>query len=295
MHDIIPMAKKDKTLESYRSKIDAIDDNILALLKERADIVRRVGEYKADLGLEQSVIRPGREAEIIRYVLKTGAGAFPPVALAAIWRLMIGASTAMEEDLKLAVLTPRGEDGLYWIGREYFGSLVPVNKHSTVVQVLGEVMRDPATIGILPLPTGEQDESPWWMHLADGGERRPKVFAHIPFVLHGRPGATPYGLAVGQVTPESTGHDDITLLVVVTDQAHSRGRILRSFTDVGFEATWISTAAPSLFAEVQHHLFEITDFVADDDPRLQRLAEVPEGVIQSVTNIGVYASPIRVM
>lgn len=56
MHD-------DETLAGYRSSIDNIDAALVHLLAERFKITKRVGEYKADVGLPPA--DPDREGEQI--------------------------------------------------------------------------------------------------------------------------------------------------------------------------------------------------------------------------------------
>jgi len=53
-------------LNTYRNKIDEIDDNIVKLLLERFAVVKDISEYKKTRGLD--VFQQAREAEILKKI-----------------------------------------------------------------------------------------------------------------------------------------------------------------------------------------------------------------------------------
>ena len=53
-------------LNTYRNKIDEIDDNIVKLLLQRFDVVKDISEYKKERGLD--VFQQAREAEIMKKI-----------------------------------------------------------------------------------------------------------------------------------------------------------------------------------------------------------------------------------
>ncbi len=52
-------------LESVRARIDAIDDEILRLINERAHAAREVARIKREAGEEGDLYRPAREVEVL--------------------------------------------------------------------------------------------------------------------------------------------------------------------------------------------------------------------------------------
>jgi len=60
--------KKEDELGKIRNSIDSIDDKILRLLKERTECVASAGRLKDLKKSKKSIIRPGREAEMVRRV-----------------------------------------------------------------------------------------------------------------------------------------------------------------------------------------------------------------------------------
>jgi len=62
-------------LKDYRDRIDAIDDQLSALFKERMDVAAKIGEYKKEHGLP--LTDPAREEQILEQ-RTADAGALKP-------------------------------------------------------------------------------------------------------------------------------------------------------------------------------------------------------------------------
>ena len=72
-------------LEAYRAQIDGIDQQIVALLNERAGIVERIGTVKKEAGLPVAV--PAREQQVLEQVAEAGKpGPLPPAILQRIYQ-----------------------------------------------------------------------------------------------------------------------------------------------------------------------------------------------------------------
>ena len=61
---------KEKDLNSVRDKIDSLDERILSLLNERADLAIKAGEAKQ----ESIKYKPAREATILNKLKDTNKG-----------------------------------------------------------------------------------------------------------------------------------------------------------------------------------------------------------------------------
>ncbi len=109
-------------LEDYRNLLDQIDDQILALLQERATTVKRVGELKADTGVER-IYAPHREREILSRLEAQNHGQFPSEALRTIYTEIISACRALERPLSIAFLGPVGSFG-HAVSSHFFGTSV---------------------------------------------------------------------------------------------------------------------------------------------------------------------------
>lgn len=82
------------TIEDWRAEIDAIDDELLRLLNERARLAIRVGESKRSVGL--SVMDSAREREVIARARGANAGPLDAGAVERLFRRIIDESRRAE-------------------------------------------------------------------------------------------------------------------------------------------------------------------------------------------------------
>ena len=98
--------KFEKDLASYRVKINEIDDKLINLLNERANLVLEIGNVKKQLNID--VIQPQREAEIFQR-LKSKSTIFTSSSIEAIWKEIISASRVIQDSIaKVGYLGPLG-------------------------------------------------------------------------------------------------------------------------------------------------------------------------------------------
>jgi chorismate mutase/prephenate dehydratase len=108
-----PSSAQLPTLPELRVQIDALDQNILSLLNQRAQVAERVGEVKRREGTP--FFRPDRVAQVIEKIRQKGDH------VAAIWREVMSACLALEAPQRVAVLGPAGTF-CEQAALEYFGS-----------------------------------------------------------------------------------------------------------------------------------------------------------------------------
>lgn len=92
------------TIPELRARIDAVDEQVLQLLNERARIAHRIGEIKGGA----PAYRPEREAQVLRRLQELNAGPLPASAVRHLFTEVISACRALEQDLAVAYLGPRG-------------------------------------------------------------------------------------------------------------------------------------------------------------------------------------------
>jgi len=121
----------EREIGKLRAGIDAVDAELLALLNRRAALVRKVGELKDG----KRVYRPEREAEILRRVAGRGAaaggGALPAAAITAVFREIISACRALEQDIRVAYLGPQGTFSEQAV-RKHFGHAVTAEPAASI-------------------------------------------------------------------------------------------------------------------------------------------------------------------
>lgn len=276
------MNESGTSLDDLRAEIDRIDSEMHGLIQQRAALVEAIRAVKARDSI--SVIRPGREAAILRTLHGRHDSAFPFAAVARIWREIIAGITRMEMSEYAVAVHVDGNDPALWdLARNQFGSATPMTAFATTREVLGEVVDGRATIGVLPCPR-EGDEDPWWTNIAARDGLR--VSYRMPFApVDGRSEGGPQALAIGRIPPESSGQDR-SLIVVETQEALSRAGVTALAERVGINGYPIASCVTGLYFQ----LLDADGYVAEDDARIDDLAKLAD--VAQVTVIGSYATPI---
>jgi chorismate mutase/prephenate dehydratase len=87
-----------------RQRIDQIDAEILDLLNQRARTAQEVGELKHAFNAQGPVLRPEREAQVIRQLQTLNRGPLPTEAVSSVWTEIISACRGLEQSLTVAFL-----------------------------------------------------------------------------------------------------------------------------------------------------------------------------------------------
>jgi chorismate mutase len=244
------------SLTDLREQIDAIDAELLRLIDQRAGLARDIAAAKAkDATSAQTVslIRPDREALLLRRLINTPRLAASDAVIVRIWRELIAESLRIQGEavgglvINMAAADHSG-DFLAWV-RERFGaapSVASIDKPQDIIAAA----RDPRHVGVISL---DPRHGPWWGRLLL--ETNVRIMAALPELSPDRPEA----LAVASVALEPTG-DDQTFFV--TDWPGSEGDLLAALSEQGF--------AGERLCHVQGlSLVTLSGFVQEDDARLK--------------------------
>jgi chorismate mutase/prephenate dehydratase len=285
------VTQTNKKLEALRTEIDRLDDELLEVLERRVGIVKDIAAAKREEKVDGPIFRPGREANVMRRILEKHSSDLADEVVARIWREMISAVCRMQKPHSVAITAPEKSVGFWDLARCHFGSATPMTLHKSPMVVLREVSSDSSTLGVMPWLNLERDT--WWVHLAQGGETVPKVLACLPFTPN-RSGSFEdlTALVIGQAEPEPSGNDE-TLMVLVTQEEVSRARLNEYLEKTGIPGYCIDSRSPVAEEGDWLHLFQIPEFVPEDDPRLVDFKElVGSGVIKLVI-LGAFAVPMK--
>jgi len=269
-------------LPALRAELDRIDDRLHALLKQRA----RVVEHVATSG-KPGAFRPGREASIVRRLLRRHDGALPPQALVRIWRELLAGTIAMQGPFIVAVCEVDAGAGFTQAAREHFGALTPLHVHRSPAQVMAAVSGGSAAVGVLPYPTEtETPRDAWWTALLHNDEPRIHVVARLPFWTPRAEGApNVQSLVIAVIAPDPSGRDR-SLFGLELDRDVSRARLTQALIAAGLPPSSVILRRDD-GAPVAHALVEVDGYVADDDPRLARIS----AVLHQPIVVGAYAVP----
>ena len=142
---------KPTELKGFREKIDAVDDQIVELLAERAGYVKEVGKRKKAAKLPE--FRPEREVEIIERMCERNKllnSGLPCESIATFWLEIISGCRALEKKLEIAYLGPQGTYSEL-AARVLFGHMVDLVPCYSLEEVLERGERGESDISLLPV------------------------------------------------------------------------------------------------------------------------------------------------
>lgn len=264
-------------LSALRAELDRIDNSIHDLLLQRASIV----EWVARSG-KPAAFRPGREAAILRRLVRRHSGSLPPVTLVRMWREMLAGTTSMQGGLSMAVCDPDPGAQLTQVAREHFGALTPVRAFGSAGQAFAELAKG-VSVAVLPYPSEEQS---WWTALLHQ-EPRLYIIGRLPF-WKPRPEGAPsvQAIVVAAAAPDPSG-EDRSFLGLECDSDVSRTKIAGDLTAAGLKPETMLLARPQ-GASINSILVEVDGFLDDEDPRLSALGSV----LRLPKVLGSYAVPL---
>ncbi|MFC4994521.1 prephenate dehydratase [Rubritalea tangerina] len=118
------------------------------LLNERADCVHVVGEIKKKEGLQ--IYAPEREESLLRKLSSMSDGVIEEKSIRAIYREIMSAALALEDDLKIAYLGPEGT-WTHQAAISKFGHSVTYLPQANFADVFDCVDRKEASYGVVPI------------------------------------------------------------------------------------------------------------------------------------------------
>lgn len=135
-------------LSDIRQQIDHIDHELLGLLSQRADLVHEVGVIKKREGLQ--IYAPEREQALLDRLVAMNQGRLPEKSIIAIYREIMSAALALEDDMKIAYLGPEGT-WTHQAAIKKFGHSVEYSSQPNFSDVFDQVTRRQASYGVVPI------------------------------------------------------------------------------------------------------------------------------------------------
>ena len=138
----------DKLLQ-LRDKIDQLDEQIQALITERAQLAEDVAKTKQEAG-NNIFYRAEREAQVLRKVMERNQGPLSDEEMARLFREIMSACLALERVMKIAFLGPEGTF-TQAAALKHFGHSIQTLSMTTIGDVFREVESGTASYGVVPV------------------------------------------------------------------------------------------------------------------------------------------------
>ncbi len=140
----------EESLQAIRQRIDAIDDQILELVNQRASAAGEVAAVKQAEGRQEDFYRPAREAEVLRRLRDANTGPLSDEDIISLFREIMSACLALQRPLRVAFLGPEGtftqEAAL-----KHFGHSIRSLPLEGIDPVFREVETGAAEYGVVPV------------------------------------------------------------------------------------------------------------------------------------------------
>ena len=137
-------------LQTLRERIDALDQQIQALINERAACAQEVAKVKQTHGELNDFYRPEREAEILRRVGERNQGPLSSVEMTRLFREIMSACLALEKPLSIGYLGPEGTF-TQAAALKQFGHSVQTHALPAIDVVFREVEAGGCDYGVVPI------------------------------------------------------------------------------------------------------------------------------------------------
>ena len=136
------------TLADLRVQIDALDQELLALLNRRAKVAELVGEVKRHEG--SPFLRPDRVAKVIENLRQSNPGPLKDEHVAAVWREIMSACLALEAPVRVAYLGPAGTFSEQ-AALQFFGASIEHVACASIDEVFRATASGGAGYGVVPV------------------------------------------------------------------------------------------------------------------------------------------------
>jgi len=143
----MPGGPEPDDLAKLRAAIDGVDDQILALLDRRAEVVQEVGRRKRER--REAFHVPQRERAVLQRLTAAANGAFPREAVRPVFREIMSACLSLESPLVVSYPGPEATFS-HLAGKTRFGLSALYRPAASLGQVFREVGRG-ADYGVVPV------------------------------------------------------------------------------------------------------------------------------------------------
>ncbi|NOT86370.1 MAG: prephenate dehydratase [Methylococcaceae bacterium] len=137
-------------LSELRIQIDAIDEQLLHLINQRATCATEVAKTKLAAGEQGSFYRPDREALVLRRIQELNKGPLADATIARFFREIMSACLALEKPLDVAFLGPEGtftQQAAY----KHFGHAVNTVPAVSIADIFNAVENEQCQFGVVPV------------------------------------------------------------------------------------------------------------------------------------------------
>lgn len=135
-------------LNQLRQQIDALDQQMLTLLNQRASLAQSIGHLKAKTNAP--VMRPEREAQVLDALSRNNKGPLKPEHVTLLFKQIMSACRALEREVQVAFLGPLGtySEEAVW---NFFGHCVVAEPVESIEDAFHQVQSRQVDFAVVPV------------------------------------------------------------------------------------------------------------------------------------------------
>ena len=136
------------SLIELRKKIDQLDEKIVALLNQRAQVSMAIGREKA--ATKKGVYAPDREIKVLKKIRDLNHGPMKNEGLEAVYREIMSGSLSLEKNIQIAYMGPQASFS-HLAAQRRFGSQVGYVACENIANVFHAVESGDCDYGVVPI------------------------------------------------------------------------------------------------------------------------------------------------
>lgn len=281
---------KTPELDEIRKRIDQLDNQVHDLLMERADLIMAISAEKKRQGIQ--IVQPAREARMIRRLMARHREPLPEEAIVRIWRELVSCVSLLQTGLNVCVYVPP-ETPEYWdMARDYFGSVLPMQKSASPQEALDLVIAGKVNFAVLPWPE-DAGNNPWWGKLLDPAGEGVSVLQRLPYGEKENYSYNNHPALIVARAGFDTSDDDRSLIGFDVAANVTRDSILDAVKGAGLTASSVYGGGASSDGKRVLYLVEVDTYVSAKDEKIEGLRGQFSGEAgTNVAVVGGYPAPL---
>tara|TARA_B100001250_G_C19803662_1_gene792286 strand:- start:1136 stop:2218 length:1083 start_codon:yes stop_codon:yes gene_type:complete len=144
-----------KDIKKIREKIDSLDNKILELINNRAELAVKISKEKQKSKDIDNFYNPEREAQVISRIKELNQGPLSDEDILKVYRELMSACLSLEAPLKVSYLGPEGTY-THLATQNHFGASVISMPYPTVEDVFISVEKRDSHYGVVPVENSTQ-------------------------------------------------------------------------------------------------------------------------------------------
>jgi chorismate mutase len=286
----------NKNLQILRDEIDAIDKQIIELIKSRMLIIPRVSELKKNNN-EKFYIKSAREADMIKNLVSKVEGNYLKQAVASIWRKIICVANMEEQVLKIGIHNPRSIADYEYLVKDHFLAQANITNFDSATNLIAEMQNGSINIGVFLLPGDNDDfdkkdsfQENWWINMANN-QIGLKIYCKIPFVeFSSNKKMSNISLVATAIKSPEQSMQDSTIICLEANSQFSKSQIIALFKDNNLNAKILKSVKIQQLLGIVFYLIELDGFYLEDNLILKKLSQ--SNIKPFIKVLGHFPTPI---